>query len=133
MPEASSFEYAVLRVVPRVERGEFLNVGVVLFCKGRGFLEAAIEFDAARLAALEPGTDAALVRSHLDALARVCRGGEDGGPIGRLTQAERFRWLTAPRSTILQCSEVHEGVCESPAEALEHAMRTHVHRRGGAA
>jgi hypothetical protein len=126
MPETSTFEYAIVRVVPRVERGEFVNAGVVLYCRAAGFLEAAIELDADRLRALDPGVDLALVRSHLESFTRICRGGAGAGPIGELSQAERFRWLTAPRSTVLQTSEVHEGVCERPQDALERALDTHV-------
>ncbi len=126
MPETHSFEYAVLRVVPRVERGEFVNAGVILYCRTAGFLEAVVELDRARLQALDPAVDVALVESHLASVERICRGGEDAGPIGALPQAERFRWLVAPRSTVIQVSDVHEGVCESPRDALEHALRTHV-------
>ncbi len=125
MAETSTFEYAILRVVPRVERGEFVNAGVILYCRPLGYLEAAIELDHARLRAIDPGADVALVESHLASVARICRGGPDAGPIGALSQAERFRWLTAPRSTTIQVSEVHEGLCERPEDALERALRTH--------
>jgi hypothetical protein len=126
MPEARTFEYAVLRVVPRVERGEFINAGVILYCRTLGFLEAAIHLDRARLKALAPDADAATIEAHLDSVVRICRGGPDAGPIGALPQPERFRWLVAPRSTVIQVSEVHEGVTENPADALAHALRTHV-------
>jgi hypothetical protein len=98
----------------------------VLYCRAAGFLEAAIELDADRLRALDPEVDLKMVESHLASFTRICRGGADAGPIGELAQAERFRWLTAPRSTVLQTSEVHEGVCESPQDALQRALDTHV-------
>lgn len=114
-----SFDYAIVRVVPRVERGEFLNAGVVLLCLERDFLEARVELDAARLHALDPGADLARIEEHLEAFVRVARGGEDAGPIGRLSLRERFHWLVAPRSTVLQISPVHVGLCDSPEDALE--------------
>lgn len=126
MPETHTFEYAVLRVVPRVERGEFVNAGVILYCRTLGFLEAKVELDRARLLALDPHADVPVIEAHLDSVVRICRGGADAGPIGALPQPERFRWLVAPRSTVIQVSEVHEGICERPADMLEHAMRTHV-------
>jgi hypothetical protein len=119
MPARSVFEYAVLRVVPRVERGEFINVGVVLFCRTRGFLEARIRLDHARLAVLAPDLDVPAVEEQLGYVALVCRGGPAAGPIGELPPHERFRWLTAPRSTVLQPSPVHSGVSDDPAAALE--------------
>ncbi|XXF77570.1 DUF3037 domain-containing protein [Myxococcaceae bacterium GXIMD 01537] len=122
MPARSSFEYAVVRVVPRVEREEFLNVGVVVYCLARGFLSVQVELDEARLRALAPGLDLECVRGHLESLRRVCTGGREGGPIGRLSQKERFHWVVAPRSTILQTGPVHTGLCEEPAAALEHLM-----------
>ncbi len=123
MPATSSFEYAVVRVVPRVERGEFVNAGVILYCRTLGFLEAALALDPARLRALAPEADVALIESHLDSVARICRGGAEAGPIGALSQAERFQWLTAPRSTVIQVSEVHEGLCGDPRAALADAVR----------
>ncbi len=115
----NSFDYAVVRVVPRVDREEFLNAGVILYCLGQGFLGAAVELDAGRLRALAPDLDVELVRSHLDALPVICAGGAEAGPIGLLSQKERWHWLVAPRSTILQTSPVHSGLCEDPAAALE--------------
>jgi hypothetical protein len=126
MPAARSFEYAIVRVVPRVERGEFVNAGVVLYCRSCEFLEAAVELDRERLCALDPAADVAMIEAHLESVARICRGGADAGPIGRLSQAERFRWLVAPRSTVIQCSPVHEGVHHDPRAALADAMRTFV-------
>jgi hypothetical protein len=113
-----SFDYAIIRVVPRVERGEFLNAGVVLFCSTRAYLEARIELDPNRLRTLDPAIDAALVQSHLDAIPLICRGGAEAGPIGLLAQRARFHWLVAPRSTIIQTSPVHVGVHHDVAAAL---------------
>ena len=115
----SPFQYALLRVVPRVERGECLNAGVVLFCRPRGFLAARVGLDEPRLAALAPDLAAALVRSHLDALARVVAGDRAGGPIAALAPSERFGWLVAPSSTVVQPSAVHTGLCADPAATLE--------------
>ena len=126
MTARSSFDYAIVRVVPRVEREEFLNAGVILYCLSRDFLGAAIEIDEARLRALCPTADPALVRRHLEAIPRICQGGRDAGPIGQLSQKERWHWLTAPRSTIVQVGPVHSGLCDSPEQALEHLMRTMV-------
>lgn len=124
MPAPSSFEYAIVRVVPRVERGERVNAGVILYCRDRGFLAAAIALDHARLAALAPDADVALIDSHLAAIEQVARGGDAAGPIGALPQAERFKWLVAPRSTVIQVSDVHAGLCADPAVALADALAT---------
>jgi hypothetical protein len=123
VPALSSFDYAVVRVVPRVERQEFLNAGVILFCLERDFLQARVAVGEARLRALWPETDVALVRQHLEAIPRICAGGPDGGPIARLSLRERFHWLVAPRSTILQVSPVHSGLSESPERTLEELFR----------
>jgi hypothetical protein len=128
VPVPSSFDYAILRLVPRVDREEFINAGVVLFCLEKRFLDALVELDEARLLALAPEVDLAVVRSHLEALPRICQGGAEAGPIGQLPQKERWHWLVAPRSTILQVSPVHSGMCEDPAQALEHLMDTMVRR-----
>ena len=106
----SVFDYAIVRVVPRVERGEFLNAGVVLFSSSAGFLESRIELDRARLTALAPSIDCDLVQSYLDAIPKICAGGGEAGSIGALPQRARFHWLVAPRSTIIQMSPVHSGV-----------------------
>ena len=119
MRELCSFDYAVVRVVPRVERGEFVNAGVILFCSTRAFLDSRIELPRARLAALAPSLDFALVESHLEVIPLVCRGGQEAGPIGELTQRERFHWLVAPRSTVIQMSPVHSGVHHDLEAALE--------------
>jgi hypothetical protein len=119
VPAPCSFDYAVLRVVPRVEREEFVNAGVVLFCSERDFLGAKVALDRERLRALSPDVDLAVVEEHLAAVPRIAAGGEGSGPIGRLTTRERFHWLVAPRSTIIQVSPVHSGLCGDPAAALE--------------
>jgi hypothetical protein len=117
VPAPSSFEYAILRVVPRVDREEFVNAGVLLYCRERDFLAARVELDRARLLALCPEVDVALVEEHLAAVPRICAGGE-AGPIARLPLAERFRFLAAPRSTIIQPGPIHAGLCEDPGRAL---------------
>jgi hypothetical protein len=126
MPARSSFDYALIRVVPRVEREEFINVGAIVYCKARGFLRAAVELDPRRLKALWPVADEAELHEHLDAVVRICQGGDAAGPIGKLAQAERFHWLVAPRSTMVQTSSVHAGLCADPAHELEHLLATMV-------
>jgi Protein of unknown function (DUF3037) len=116
--ELFSFDYAVVRVVPRVERGEFLNAGVILFCSTRAFLDARIELDRDRLVALAPSIDCALIETHLEVIPRVCKGGPEAGSIGVLVQRERFHWLVAPRSTMIQTSPVHAGVHHDLDKAL---------------
>jgi hypothetical protein len=116
------FQYAIVRVVPRVERGECLNVGVVLLCRPRRFLGARIALDERRLAAFAPDLDPGTVRPHLDAIERVAAGDVTAGPIARLGQAERFHWLVSPSSTIIQASEVHSGLCDDPAAELDHLV-----------
>ena len=123
MPALSSFDYAVIRVVPRVERGEHVNAGVILFCLERDFLQARVEVNEPRLRSLWPDADLDLIRQHLEAIPRICNGDPDAGPIARLTLRERFRWLVAPRSTIIQVSPVHAGLCEDPERALEELFR----------
>lgn len=123
-PERRAFSYALLRVVPSVERGERLNVGVVLFCRERAFLELRAGLDEQRLAALAPDLDPEPVRSRLDALARVAAGASEAGALGRLEPSERFGWLVAPSSTIIQPSRVHTGLTGDPAATLERLFRT---------
>ena len=116
------FEYAVLRVTPRVERGELVNVGVVVFCRTRSYLGVKLalgERQLAALRALEPGLDVSAIEAHLDSIRRVAAGGEDAGPIARLAAPERFRWLSSPSSTMIQPSDVHGGLTEDPAIELE--------------
>ena len=123
MPALSSFDYAILRVVPRVERGELINAGVLLFCLERDFLGARVEVDESRLRAIWPETDVELIRQHLEAVPRICAGSPEGGPIARLSLRERFHWLVAPRSTVIQVSPVHAGLCESPERTLDELFR----------
>jgi hypothetical protein len=118
VPVPSSFDYAVVRVVPRVERGEFINAGVILFCLEHRFLEARVQVDEARLKALWPEIDIELVRKHLEAIPKICAGDPSAGPIARLSQRERFHWLVSPRSTIIQVSPVHSGLCEGQGSTL---------------
>lgn len=119
MPARSAYDYAILRVVPRVDREEFLNAGVVLFCLEKDFLAARVGLDEARVKAAFPDADVGLLCEHLAVIPRICEGGPGAGPIGRLTRRERFHWLVAPRSTIVQVSPVHVGLCEDPAAALD--------------
>ncbi|HLT29644.1 MAG TPA: DUF3037 domain-containing protein [Myxococcaceae bacterium] len=122
-PSLAPYDYAVLRVVPRVERGEFINAGVILHAPVRDFLEARVFLDAPRLQALCPSVDPDWVQRHLDAVVTVARGGAAAGPMGSYSRNERFHWLTAPRSTIIQPSAVHGGVCSDPAATLDALMR----------
>ena len=123
MPTLSSFDYAILRIVPRVERQEHINAGVILFCLERDFLQARVELDEERLRALWPETDVDLVRQHLEAIPRIGAGRPDAGPIARLSLRERFHWLVSPRSTMIQVSPVHSGLCEDPERTLDDLFR----------
>jgi hypothetical protein len=114
------FQYAIVRVVPRVERGECMNAGVVLLCRPKRFLAARVGLDVDRLRALAPDVDPATIDEHLAAIERVAAGDSAGGPIARLGQGERFHWLVAPSSTVIQPSEVHTGLCDDPAAELDH-------------
>ncbi len=120
----SPYQYAIVRVVPRVERGECLNVGVVLLCRSRRYLGVRIALDEARLAALAPDLDPAVIRPHLDAIERIVAGDPSAGPIAKLSIAERFHWLVSPSSTMITTSPVHTGLCEDPAAELEHLVAT---------
>ena len=113
-----SFDYGVIRVVPRVERQEFINAGIVVLCPQQQYLAARIRLDEGRLKALWPDVDVEVVRKHLGAIERICAGAEDGGPIARLSVRERFHWLVAARSTIIQCSPVHTGVCDGAMDTV---------------
>jgi hypothetical protein len=115
----SEFQYALLRVVPRIERGEQINAGVVLFARRAGFLEARVHLDEKRLATIAPDVEAAPLARQLDAIARVAAGEPDAGPIAQLPQSERFAWIVAPSSTAVQASAVHMGLCDDPARKLE--------------
>ena len=118
MRDYNTFEAAIIRVVPRVERQEFLNVGVLLSCPMHDFLDAKIELNRARLQAFAPTIDLDCIEAHLQTIPLICAGGEAAGPIGEMAQRARFYWLTAPRSTMIQCSEVHSGLCKDPEIAL---------------
>ena len=120
------FAYAVIRVVPRVERGECVNVGVVLFCRPRRFLDARLELDRHRLLALAPDLDLAAVERQLELIARVCAGDPAAGPIAALPPAERFGWLVAPASTVVQPGPVHAGLTDDPVATLDHLFATMV-------
>ena len=126
MRDHSSYDYAIVRVVPRVEREEFVNVGVIVSCPARDFLQARIELDEQRLKALDPAIDIEAIRTHLASIPAICAGGSEGGPIGRLSRRERFDWLVAPRSTTIQTSKVHTGRCSDPGTLLEHLLKTMV-------
>ena len=117
-----SYDYAVIRVVPRVERAEFVNAGVIVWCKEKDFLEARFELDEPRARALDPAIDLDAVRKHLASIAIICAGGPDAGPLGKLSKRERFDWLVAPRSTIIQPSPVHTGRCTDLANTLDHLL-----------
>jgi hypothetical protein len=123
----SLFQYALLRVVPRVERGEFINAGVVLYCQDAKFLDARIYLDRERLRALDPNLDPEAVQAHLDVARKVCEGGPGAGAVGMLPPGQRFGWLAAPRSTVVQPSPVHTGFADDPEEAIEHLLRVMVH------
>ena len=127
-PAADSYDYAVIRVVPRVEREEFVNVGVILSCQSTRFLEARIHVDRARLAALAPRLDLDDVQRHLATIPLVCRGGPEAGALGELSPRQRFHWLVAPRSTSVQVSAVHTGRCDDLDAALDDLMRKMVSR-----
>jgi Protein of unknown function (DUF3037) len=132
---SSLFEYAVLRVVPRVERGEFINVGVVLYCPETRFLDARVCLDLERLRVLDPGLEPGVVLAHLEAARLVCAGGPEAGAVGLLPPGQRFGWLVAPRSTVVQPSPVHTGFSDDPEAALEHLLKVMVYplgRDGGA-
>jgi hypothetical protein len=126
VPAHDTYDYALIRVVPRVEREEFVNVGAVVSCPARGFLEARIELDPARVRALDPAADIELIRAHLGSIPVICRGGPQAGAIGQLSPRERFRWLTAPRSTVIQFSAAHTGRCEDPEALLQRLLETMV-------
>jgi len=119
----ATYDYAIIRVVPRVERGEFLNAGVILACQDTSFLDARIELDEARLLALDPNADIAMIVQHLAAIPAICAGGKRAGPLAVLSRRERFDWLTAPRSALIQTSPVHTGRCGDPIAALDALMR----------
>ena len=123
MPALHWYDYATVRVVPRPEREEFINAGVILSSVKARILEARIELDDSRLRALDPSADLDQIRAHLATIPLICAGGLAAGAIGKLSQRERFHWLVAPRSAVIQTSSVHSGRCEDPAQALDHLVQ----------
>ena len=128
MPDLRTYDYAIVRVVPRVERGEFVNAGVILSCDVEGVLQARIELDETAVLALHAGVDLDLVRTSLATIPVICEGGAAAGPIGKLSPRERFHWLVSPRSTIVQTSPVHTGQCGELGGALEHLVEKMIRR-----
>ncbi|HEX6545782.1 MAG TPA: DUF3037 domain-containing protein [Bryobacteraceae bacterium] len=123
---SNSFDYAIIRVVPFPEREEFFNAGVILFCPQRKFLDARVAIDTRKLKALAPQLETEEVRQRLDSIVKICAGDPSAGPIAQLSQRARFHWLVAPRSTMIQTSAVHAGICEDPAPVLERLFREQV-------
>ena len=132
MPALCTYDYAIVRVVPHVERGEFVNAGVIVACASKGFLKARVDLDATRLLTLDPAADLVSIQTALSAIPVICAGGQAAGPIGRLSVRERFDWLVAPRSTSIQVSPVHSGRGPDLDSALERLMGKMVQRPGGA-
>lgn len=126
MPDPLTYDYAIIRVIPKVEREEFINVGVVVSCATQKFLEARIELNEQRLLAIDPTLDLETIRTHLAAIPILCAGGEAAGPIGQLPQRERFHWIVAPRSTMIQTSRVHTGICTNLPALIERLLDTMV-------
>ena len=124
-----TYDYAIIRVVPRVERGEMINAGIILSCPAADFLDARVELDVETLLALDATLDVDAVRANLSTIPLICRGGPEAGPIGELPQRSRFHWLVSPRSTIIQTSPVHTGRTSDPSAALERLLTTMVRRR----
>jgi hypothetical protein len=132
VPAPCTYDYAVVRVVPHVERGEFVNAGVILACASRGYLKARVALDDARVLGLDPAADLESIKAALEAIPVICAGGDAAGPIGRMSLRERFDWLVAPRSTSIQVSPVHVGRCTDLDAALDALMQKMVHRPGRA-
>ena len=128
MHDPCAYDYALIRVIPHVERGECINAGVLVCSTARAFLKARIELDEARLLALDPAADLATVRAALEAFVRICEGGSRAGPIGELPLRARFDWLVAPRSTVIQTSPVHSGRCSDLEDAMERLLQRMVRR-----
>jgi hypothetical protein len=126
--ELRTYDYAIVRVVPRVERGEFINAGIILSCDIERILKARIELDENALLALDASVDLEVVRDALTSIPLICAGGASAGPIGKLSERERFHWLVSPKSTIVQTSPVHTGQCDDPNVALEHLMTRMIRR-----
>lgn len=123
MPATSSYDYAIIRLVPCVERGECINIGIILFCRTRRFLGALLHLDQQRLDVFAPQLDLPAIQQQLEYLLLVCDGKEGSGPIGLLPQSERFHWLVAPRSTLIQTSPTHSGVCNDPENTLQDLLK----------
>jgi len=119
VPDRKSYEYAVFRIVPYVERQEFINAGVILYCRPLNFLDALIDFELERLRTFAPQADLKMIQSQLKAIQAVCAGSDDIDAVSGMTQSERFSWLTSPSSTVVQISPVHSGVCTDPGETLK--------------
>lgn len=119
MQEKHLFEYAVIRVVPRVEREEFLNVGIILYCAKLRFLKVCFELDEQRLSAFKSRPETEELQKHLESFTKICKGGKEGGTIGEMDLASRFRWLTAMRSTVIQTSRAHPGLCSDADKTME--------------
>ena len=128
MHDLRTYDYAIVRVVPRVERGEFINAGIILSCDVERILQSSIELDEAALLTLDASVDLELVRSSLASIPAICAGGEGAGEIGKLSARERFHWLVSPKSTIVQTSPVHTGQCHDLPAALEHLMERMIRR-----
>ena len=126
MHTSNSFDYAVIRIVPFTEREEFFNAGVIVFCPQRKFLEARTYLDRRKLLALAPQLEAGEVEQRLESVVKICAGDQAAGPIARLSQRARFHWLVAPRSTLIQVSPVHSGICDEPEPVLERLFREQV-------
>lgn len=126
MREKHLFEYAIVRIVPLVEREEFINAGVIVYSRQMKFLKTLFQLNETKLIALAPDADIPLIKEHILAFTKICNGSEDSGPIGKLAPHERFRWLTATRSTIIQTSRVHPGLCPDPEEMVHKLLKLHV-------
>ena len=126
MHDHHAYDYAIIRIVPRVEREEFINAGVIVWCPARRFLDALIDLDEARLLAMNSSADLEAIRAHLSTIPAICAGGSQAGPIGELSMRKRFEWLTSPRSTTIQTSPVHSGWCKDPAAQLDSLLDTMV-------
>jgi hypothetical protein len=130
VPAESTYDYAIIRVVPRVERGEVINVGVILSCPAQDFLAARIEMDVSRIRAIDAAFDADAARRHLNTIPLICAGSPEAGPLGQLPQRSRFHWLVSPRSTVIQTSPVHTGRTADPALTLERLVSRLVQNNG---
>ncbi len=122
----NSFDYAIVRIVPFVEREEFFNAGVILFCAQQTFLQARVHLDPAKLRAFALTSRAGEAQQRLDAIVKICQGNPDAGPIAGMSQRARFHWLVSPRSTLIQVSAVHSGICDDPEPVLDRLFREHV-------